>query len=374
MRIVYVLNSLGVGGAERQVLALASRMLQRGHHVALMVLLPPSPQDLRTALTVTYLDLTRSPDSVVRGLARASTFLQAFKPDLLHSHNFHGNVIARLLRLKYRRAKLISTIHNVYEGGWLRMLAYRLSDPLATATVAVSTAAAERFIRLKAVSNSKCSVLANGIDLDEFVPDAQRRADTREQLGIHGEFVWLAIGRRTQAKDFPNLLQSFGQVSAGSLATEPPAVRLWIAGADRPLQEALPTGAGAALPPQASDCIQWLGLRRDIPALLDAADGFVLSSAWEGMPLALGEAMAMMKPCVATDVGGVRELAGEAAVVVPPKDADALSAAMLAVMNKSEAEREALGASARERVRWHFNIDQKADEWDRLYRQIVASE
>ena len=59
--------------------------------------------------------------------------------------------------------------------------------------------------------------------------------------------------------------------------------------------------------------VRWLGLRRDMPALLDAADAFVSGSAWEGMPLAVGEAMAMAKPVVATDVGGVRELVGEPA-------------------------------------------------------------
>ena len=66
--------------------------------------------------------------------------------------------------------------------------------------------------------------------------------------------------------------------------------------------------------------MRWLGLRRDMPALLDAADGFVSGSAWEGMPLAVGEAMVMEKPIVATDVGGVRELVGDAGAIVEAKD------------------------------------------------------
>ena len=67
-----------------------------------------------------------------------------------------------------------------------------------------------------------------------------------------------------------------------------------------------------------SGFVRWLGLRDDMPSLLDGADAFVLSSAWEGMPLVVGEAMAMEKPVVATDVGGVRELVGDAGVVIPP--------------------------------------------------------
>jgi glycosyltransferase involved in cell wall biosynthesis len=64
--------------------------------------------------------------------------------------------------------------------------------------------------------------------------------------------------------------------------------------------------------------LRWLGLRRDVPALLDDADAFVLSSAWEGMPLAIGEAMAMAmdKPVVATNVGGPRERVGDCGVLV----------------------------------------------------------
>ena len=90
--------------------------------------------------------------------------------------------------------------------------------------------------------------------------------------------------------------------------------------------------------------VRRLGLRSDIAALLDAADGFVLSSAWEGMPLAVGEAMAMAKPVVATDVGGVRELVGDAGVLVPAKNPTALAEAMVAMMKRPTEERSAMGA------------------------------
>ncbi len=96
--------------------------------------------------------------------------------------------------------------------------------------------------------------------------------------------------------------------------------------------------------------VRWLGLRRDMPALLDAADGFVLASAWEGMPLAVGEAMAMEKPVVATDVGGVRELVGEAGVIVPAKSPESLAEAMLEMMRRTGEERRKLGLAARERI------------------------
>src|SRR5208337_3817686 len=114
----------------------------------------------------------------------------------------------------------------------------------------------------------------------------------------------------------------------------------------------------------------WLGLRRDLPALLDAADGFVLASAWEGMPLVVGEAMAMEKPVVATDVGGVRELMGEAGMLVPPKNPDALAAAMLVLMRSSFEARQNLGRKARVRIEDYFNIETRAQQWELLYRTL----
>jgi glycosyltransferase involved in cell wall biosynthesis len=109
-------------------------------------------------------------------------------------------------------------------------------------------------------------------------------------------------------------------------------------------------------------------------ALLDASDGFVLASAWEGMPLVVGEAMAMEKPVVSTDVGGVRELVGECASVVPAKDSEALAEAMLSTMRTTLEARASLGGRARRRIQDQFNIDKKADEWEVLYQTILGCE
>jgi glycosyltransferase involved in cell wall biosynthesis len=367
MRIVYVLNTLAVGGTERQVLAIAGRMAARGHAVALMVLRPREADGCVTALDAVYLDIQKNPANAIAGVRRAAAFVRSFRPDVIHGHNFHGNMLARLLRLICRGPKVISTIHNVYEGGRSRMLAYWLTDRLARVTTAVSGAVAERYVRLGAVSKSKMRVLTNGIDAVDFAPDARRRLALRREMGVADEFVWLSVGRNTTAKDLPNLLQAFGHVWETS-----PKTRLWIAGGAPPAATGKAITAGLTMPHGAIDCVRRMGLRDDVPALLDAADGFVLSSAWEGMPLALGEAMAMEKPIVATDVGGVRELVGEAGAIVPAKDSNALAAAMLGIMSRPEEERAAMGRAAHERICAMFNIDAKADEWEALYRSIVA--
>jgi glycosyltransferase involved in cell wall biosynthesis len=372
MRIVYLLASLGVGGAEKQALAVAERMAKRGHTVVMLVLMPRLPEEWPTAIRTLHLDVRKSLGSILDGYKRGRNFLREFQPDVVHSHSFHANIFARLLRVAGPPFVVLSTIHNVYEGGWWRMLAYRFTDGLSRRTVAVSEAAARRFLQLKAVPPRKCSVILNGIDVESFTPDANRRDSTRLKIGIEmgiasdtADFIWLAVGRLAPGKDYPNLLRAFAEVSA-----KKPDARLWVAGVARGDQQTLLEMFAKHL--RIDGAVRWLGLRRDMAALLDAADGFVLSSAWEGMPLAAGEAMAMAKPIIATDVGGVRELVGEAGVIVPAKDPAELADAMLATMQQSREELGLQGRVARERILRHFSIDATADKWEALYKELLA--
>jgi len=364
LRIVYVLTSLGVGGAERQVAALASSMSRRGHTVLFLVLRPRMAEELATDLPVIHLNLRKNPVSLIAAVFRARRVLLDPRPDLVHSHSFHANVFARLLRLTGAASRVLSTVHNVYEGGRLRMFAYRITDGLSLYTTAVSHAAAHRFIELKAVPQRKISVLANAIDLSEFTPDHVRRAETRTRMSAGGNFIWLAAGRLSPAKDYPTLLRAFAQLRASN-----PSARLWIAGQGTSGELAALEAAAASL--NLTDQVSWLGLRRDLPALLDAADAFVLSSAWEGMPLVVAEAMAMEKPVVATDVGGVGELVAETGAIVPPQSAASLAEAMQTVMQQSVDLRRAQGHAARLRIQQHFNLERRSDEWEAFYQSLL---
>jgi len=369
MRIAYLITSLGIGGAERQVIGLARRMTQRGHIVKLFILLPPGEQDWSInsgpqPLEALHLNVRKQPLNVLQALARGATELRVFHPDLIHSHNFHGNLAARILRPFLPQTPVLSTIHNIYEGAWPRMLAYRLTDPLSSCTIAVSEAVRERYIQLRAVPAAKISVISNGIETSDFTPDTARRAQTRAALGLRDEFLWLATGRLAPAKDYPTLLCAFAQLLPAA-----PAAKLVIAGFGAPEYTTELRALANSL--NLIQAIHWLGPRSDIPALLDAADAFVLSSAWEGMPLALGEAMSMAKPIVATDAGGVRELAGPGVKLIPPQKAEALAATMLDTMHLGAQARAESGQSARARILEHFNMDTQSKKWEEIYASML---
>lgn len=365
MRIAYALTSLGVGGAERLTSMLAARMTQRGHSVAILVLRPRQPGNLACSLPVTSLEMVRRPLSFVAGMARAGRFLREFRPDLVHSHSFHANMLARGMRCFGCKVPVLSTVHNVYEGGRSRMLAYRWTDRWSRRTVTVSAATAERFTGLSAIPLDKCTVIPNAIELAEFEPNLERRAHGRAAMGVAGEFVWLAVGRAAPAKDYSTLLHAFAH------AQKPcPEAQLWIAGAAFPDSEPL---RSLAFRPDLADSVRWLGMRHDVAALLDAADGFVMSSAWEGMPLAIAEAMAMEKPVVATDVGGMRELLGSMGTLVGSRNPEELAAAMVATMRLSHEARVGLGQQARRRIEERFSMDTRIETWERLYSEVIAA-
>jgi len=358
-----VLTSLGIGGAEKQAIALAERMADQGHTVALIVL-KHVDEEWPVKLPVLRLNLKKTPLGIARGLQFARKFMALFRPDIVHSHTFPANIFIRLLNLPFSRSTqdrapiVVNTIHNVYEGPWHRTLIYRITRPMAHFVTAVSAGAAERFLQAHAISKSKMQILTNGIETEALIPDRRRRRRLRAEMKAAGAFVWLAVGRVAPAKDYPNLLRAWERV----LAFHPDA-QLWIAG----------EGDTSTLVPESglTASVRWLGLRRDVPDLMDAADAYVLSSAWEGMPLALGEAMTMEKVVVATDVGGVRELTGDTGLVVPAGNSAALATEMLNVMTMSEEARRIMGRDARLRIQLNFSIEAKAEEWEQLYGKLM---
>jgi glycosyltransferase involved in cell wall biosynthesis len=178
-------------------------------------------------------------------------------------------------------------------------------------------------------------------------------------------FAWLAVGRLDVQKDYPNLLRAFTQV-----AQEREEAVLLIAG-DGPLRPAMENLAHEM---GLGERVRFLGIRRDVPALMNAADAFVLSSAWEGFGLVIAEALACKLPVVVTDSGGPREVVdnGRVGFLVPPRDPDALAQAMARLMNLPEAERRRMGELGREYVEANYSLDRVVDQWEALYTELLA--
>ena len=118
-------------------------------------------------------------------------------------------------------------------------------------------------------------------------------------LGLDGEFAWLAVGRFEQAKDYPTMLRAFARVHAAH-----PAAVLLLVGRGSLQAETQSLAASLGLDGR----VRFVGTREDVPEFMTVADGYVMSSAWEGMPMVLLEAAAAGLPIVATMVGGNPEV------------------------------------------------------------------
>jgi glycosyltransferase involved in cell wall biosynthesis len=368
VRILFLSTSMGMGGADQQLLSAAQGMRSRGHEVLIVSLTALGPMGLQArsaGIPTESLEMRRGfPDP--RGLMRLVRIVGAWKPDIVHTHMVHANLMARALRLFVPIPALVSTIHNIYEGGRLRMAAYRLTNRLVDQMTIVSQAAADRFIAEGIVPRELLRVVPNGVDTDRFsdVPSGTREV-VRRSVGLDREFVWLAIGRFEIAKDYPNMLRGFVAVRE----RYPQAVLLLVGrGSLQPETEKLVNALGLG------SGVRFLGVRRDVPEIMSAADGYLMSSAWEGMPIVLLEAAAAGLPIVATAVGGNQEVVRdeESGFLVPPRDPEALARGMLRLMGLSEAERRLWGERGRDYVRSHFGLGQVVMRWEAVYREVLA--
>lgn len=365
MRIVSCISTLAIGGAEKQALLIAEQMRSRGHIVLVLVLFHSAGVELETKLPTLRLNQPRSLTGFVRGVRMARSFLGAFGADIVHSHTYPANLFARLLCLSGASGRVLNTFHNVVEGGRFRRWLARWTQRWMTAATAVSEAVRVRVIEQNLVAANRIRVIPNGIRMEDFQSEPKLRRETRRELGAEGRFVWIAVGRVARAKDYPNLLRAFSRVRE-----EEKNCQLWIVGGvgqDR--FEAENQRVGEQIK-EAHD-VRWLGAQTDVASLLNAADGFVLASAWEGAPLVIAEAMAMAIPVVATDVGGVVEILGECGELAPARDSVALAGAMRRVMHSSQQQIVSRTGAGRERAESCFAMAAIASQWETLYRELM---
>jgi glycosyltransferase involved in cell wall biosynthesis len=297
-----------------------------------------------------------------RAILKLARLFRRLRPDVVHAHMVHANLLARLTRLIVPVPRLISTIHNEDEGPQWRYVAYRLTNWLSDVTTAVSRVAEAEATRRGAAPKGSIRVVPNGLDMAPFERDEPTRRRTRAALDLGDRFTWLSVGRLAEAKGHVDMVAAF----AAALRERPDALLL-IAG-DGMLEPAIRSdvhqrGLDAS--------IRFLGLRSDVPALMQAADAFVMTSRWEGLPMVLLEAGASGLPVVATDVGGSREavVAEVSGYLTPVGEPAATARAMEKVMAMPEVDRQAMGAAGRRHVRASFDIAAVADTWDALYRQ-----
>jgi len=279
--------------------------------------------------------------------------------DVVHSHEFtmavYGTVASSRLGIPH-----VITMHGNQEmtAVWRRRVALRWAFRRSKVVTAVSQVTARQLEHDLGLVDGMIEVIRNG------VPRIDGNArNVRKELGlVEDELIVFAVGNLDPRKGHMVLLRALqGLRSEGSQPW-----RVVIAGG-RGGPEREPLEAFAA-EHGFSDQLCILSQRDDIPDLLAAADIFVMPSLWEGLPLALLEAMLAGKAIVASATSGIPEAitTGEHGLLVPPNDVDALRLSLEQVLRDRDL-RDTLGANARARGLENFTVEAMANGYERLY-------
>lgn len=356
MKILYVITSLGLGGAEKVVCDLADQMFLKGHEVKIVYLtgdklvIPKSPN-----VEIIYLALNGI-KSFIPASIRYRNLLRNFRPDVVHAHMVHANIFARLNRINQRIPKLICTAHNSNEGSKIRMLAYRYTNLLSDINTNVSEEASQALIDKGAFTKDNLITVYNGIDLNKF----NIHKTKNEFISVQQNIInCISIGRFNEQKDYANLLSAIALLDK---KLESP-VKFQIAGDGelRPKLEILINELNL------KSYVELLGNRKDIPQLLNNSKFFILSSKHEGLPTVVIEAMACGCFVIATDCGGTAEIMGDTGILVPPQDSQELAKAIQQALSLNNKQIEANNQRARQRIEQLFSLEKSVEKWLQIY-------
>lgn len=355
--VFHVITGLNIGGAETMLTALA--IAENAAGVDTVVVSLKSGGALVGRLTdagIPVFELgMKGGRPGVGGLFRLTALIRQYRPSVVLGWMYHANLVATMALSASGRHR--ATAHfwgircsdmDLNEYGALFRLVVRASARLSWLPDAViynSSAGMATHERLGFMPR-RSLLIENGIDTGRFKPDIHKREAVRAALGIDAGATVLAVTARVDPmKDYATLL------SALELAPGMTAVLMG-------------EGTDSRLPEMPG--VVRLGRRGDVPDILSAADMIVSSSAYgEGFSNAVAEGMACGLPAVATDVGDVRRIIGDTGIVVPPRDAAALAAAIGEMRDAGNlAER---GRAARRRIVENFSLERSVARFRQLY-------
>jgi glycosyltransferase involved in cell wall biosynthesis/GNAT superfamily N-acetyltransferase len=364
-RILWVVKGLGPGGAER-LLTAAARAHDPDQMVATCAYVLPGKDHLATDLERAGVPTVCLGSSArdVRWVLRLVQLVRSADVDVVHVHSPLPGAVARLAALsipRLRRPAIVTTEHNAWSTfhpltRWINRTTMHLDD----AVIAVSS---ETLESLSPRIRARALLVHHGIDVRQVAAGRAQRAARRAELGVADDVVVIGTVANFRAqKDHPTLLAAMAEV------VDLP-VHLVVVG-QGPLEvETRRMSHDLGL----DERVTFTGFRSDATEVMAAFDVFVLSSSWEGLPVAVMEALALGLPVVSTSVGGVAELLtdGHDALLVPPGSPSQLAAALRRVVG-DEALRARLATAAADRAA-AVDVSRSIAEIEEVYRTVAPA-
>jgi glycosyltransferase involved in cell wall biosynthesis len=361
MRILHIIESLELGGAEKVVVTLANAMAQR-HEVSVCCARRIGDLAKELSPTIPVYCLRGRNGNDYRLPFRLTALARRERFDIIHSHNWSLFVEAAVAGAWSKTPALVHTVHGAYlahrptlTGALKRSVRHHLERRMA-----------HRFRRVATVSNEIARYVLQevGLPADKVVTVHNGIADTpalpgRPKAGTGQGVTFITTGRLALVKNHSLLLRAFGLVVRSD-----PRARLVIVG-DGPEREAL---AALTQGLELGSAVSFLGFRTDVRQQLAQADVFVLTSRYEGISIALLEAMQTGLPAVTTRVGGLPEMIvdGVTGLLVEPDDAEGIAAAMLRLAASPEL-RSQMGQRGRALQASQFSLRAMVERYLQIY-------
>jgi len=366
IKVMHILLSLEIGGAERVATDLIKKLSGNGFTFSVCTLdkIGVLGHELGNDVALDCVNRKKGLDFALP--MRLSRRIKSFSPDIIHMHNptsiLYGIIAAKLAGTAYTIATQHGKVLNQTRN--MEFIAKGISRFL-NKTIPVSEDVAAYLKKVHKIKGDRIETIINGIDDNLFKKDKEKRAAARSKLGITDEVVFGHVARLSFEKDQKTLIEAFNKV-----VSKEKKARLVIIGdgAERSRLEELTAKL------KISDKVNFLGPKRDIPLFLNAFDVFVLSSLREGTSLTLLEAMATELPVVVTDVGGNSKVVAKdkTGILVVPQHPEEFSDAMLYLFRNPDT-RQMMGRLGRERVVERFSLSKAAEKYAQIYKEIVAS-
>ncbi|HEX6924635.1 MAG TPA: glycosyltransferase [Longimicrobiaceae bacterium] len=378
MKLLYLINSLGAGGAERSLVELLPHYQSSGIDISL-VCLEPRRVGVEADARLLGTDLVYLSGALPGWIASFRRLISRRHPDLIHTTLFDAHLVGRLGAMGTEVPVLSSLVSTPYvpsrkKDRNLNQTAFRLVKALDGWTArhltsrfhAISHTVRDAYVASLGLPPERITVIERGRDPQRLgQPDETRRQRVRRALGIDPAIPLLInVGRHEYPKGQPVLLRAMA-----ILRERHADAVLLIAGRDghmtrelERLHQELRLGGR----------VRFLGHRTDVPDLLAASDLFVFPSLYEGLGGAVLEAMALELPIVASDIPAMREVVGSAGcgLLVEPEDPAALATAIERLITDAELRR-ILGVRGGHRFRERYAIDRCARRMVDLYGEVV---
>jgi len=368
VKIVHVIDDLGLGGAQRQLVELLSGLDRRRFDVS-VIALSDAKVAYADAIRQLGIPLTLIPHAGAWSwatLTRLTQTLRSLRPRIVQTWLFTADLYGRLAAMRGGAERIISTVRSVEpDKPWQYVLVDRVLRRWTHRFIVNAEAVGRMLAVREGVPRDRIELIYNGVDLERWHP-AHEDGVVRRALGLLGEHPLIGIvGRLAPVKDHETFLRA-----AALVVREVPKAQCVIIG-DGPLRRALEELCCGL---QLESRVHFLGAQARMEQVYAALDVIVVSSRYEGCSNVILEAMAMGKPVIATAVGGNPELlTPRTGMLVPPGDAQRLAQAIITLLRDAAGAR-AWGAAARRDAEARFSLARMIEATQRCYESLLSTD